>query len=89
MKRPRAPLFLERRSYRRRRLGDAARMLPVLGLLLVLLPMFWAPETAGGPRWTAWDGVYLFCVWAALIAVAGLLSRSLTAPPDDRDDGRG
>ena len=38
--RPRRPsLFLERRTYRRRRLMDAARLLPLLGLLLPqLLP---------------------------------------------------
>ena len=85
MRRPRAPLFLERHSYRRRRLGDAARMLPVFGLMLLLLPIFWSPETAGTPRATAWDGVYLFCVWAARIVAAALLSRKLTAapPPDD------
>ena len=38
MRRPRAPLFLKRGSYRKRRLRDAARMLPILGALLLLVP---------------------------------------------------
>jgi hypothetical protein len=79
MRRPRDPLFLERRSYRQRRMGDAARMLPVLGLLLILLPVFWDPGIAGQPRSTAGDGMYLFVVWMLLIAVAALMSRGLTA----------
>lgn len=84
MRRPRGHLFLERRSYRRRRLGDAARMLPLFGLVLILLPLFWDPGTTGAPRVTAWDGVYLFCIWAGLIAAAAVLARGLTAPTDER-----
>lgn len=78
MRLPRNQVFLERRSYRMRRMGDAARLLPVIGLVLLLLPLFWAPETAGSPRMTAWDGVFLFAVWVGLIALAALLSRKLT-----------
>ncbi len=37
--RPRPPEFLERSSYRLRRLMDAARLLPVFGLILLLLPL--------------------------------------------------
>ena len=74
MRRPRAPVFLERRSYRRRRLGDAARLLPLFGLVLVLLPLLWSPDTTGAARLTAWEGVYLFAVWAVLILVAAILS---------------
>lgn len=77
MKPPRNQVFLERRSYRLRRLGDAARLLPVLGLILVLLPIFWGAETTGKPRLTASDGLYLFAVWCGLIGVAALLSRKL------------
>ena len=39
MKRPGLPLFLQRRPYRRRRKIDAARLLPVFGAFLLLLPM--------------------------------------------------
>ncbi len=88
MRRPRAQVFLERRSYRRRRLGDAARLLPAFGLVLILLPLLWGPDTRGAARLLAWEGVYLFAVWAALIAIAAVLSRALTTPEDPRDTDR-
>lgn len=81
MARPAEPLFLARESYRRRRVGDAARFLPFVGLVLLLLPVLWADtaRTAGGL-------VYLFAVWAFLIAVVGVLSRRLAAS-DPGPDG--
>ena len=83
MKRPRAPEFLARQSYRMRRLMDAARLLPVFGLVLLLLPLM-RPSPVGEAPPTAMEGVYLFSVWGALIAVAVLLSmvlrRALEAP---------
>jgi hypothetical protein len=87
MRAPRNQVFLERRSYRLRRLGDAARLLPVLGLILLLLPLFWAPQTTGQPRMTAGDGIYLFAIWVGLILLAGLLSRQLLQMAEaGRDD---
>ncbi len=74
MSRPRPPLFLERESYRRRRLMDGARILPVIGLVLFLLPALWRAET--GPE-TASEALYLFAVWALLILTAALLARPL------------
>lgn len=82
MKRPRAPLFLARRSYRARRLRDAARLLPVVGMFLFLLPMLWAPA-ATEARDTAPDGIYLFLVWAGLIVIAALLAPGLADPAGD------
>ena len=86
MKSPRAPLFLERETYRRRRLMDAARILPVVGLVMILLPVLWTGREGG--MTTAGESVYLFALWIALILAAGLLSRPLraalrreTAPP--------
>lgn len=63
------PLFLARDSYRQRRLGDAARLLPVLGFVLLLLPGF---LTA-----TVDALIYIFTVWALLIVVMALMSRRL------------
>lgn len=61
----------ERQTYRRRRLMDIARLLPVLGALLLALPLLW-PEASTHPA--ARDGVsmstaiiYVFAVWAGLI----------------------
>lgn len=91
MRKPRAPLFLDREVYRRRRLMDAARLLPVVGVLLFLLPLLWAPqETAAAD--TARGGLFLFLVWAGLILAAFLLSRGLMreqrrGPPDEGRDG--
>ncbi|WP_052261949.1 hypothetical protein [Leisingera sp. ANG-M1] len=61
----------ERQTYRRRRLMDIARLLPVLGAVLLALPLLW-PEASTHPA--ARDGVsmstaiiYVFAVWVALI----------------------
>ncbi|MFN4099982.1 MAG: DUF6611 family protein [Pararhodobacter sp.] len=85
MKRPRPPLFLERETYRRRRLMDAARILPVAGFVLILLPVLW---TQGGSASTAREALYLFGLWLALVIAAALMSGPLraalrreTAPP--------
>lgn len=79
---PRRPLFLAPASYRRRRLRDAARVLPVFGAVLLLLPVLWAPGESGR-RETAGDGIYLFVVWIAVIAAAALLASPLRAETDD------
>jgi uncharacterized membrane protein len=88
MKRPRQPLFVARRTYRRRRMRDAARMLPVLAAGLFLVPMLWLPAD-GGARVTATDGIYLFVVWAGLILAARLLAPGLGPDPADTDEPEG
>ena len=85
MKAPPEPLFLARRNYRRRRITDAARVLPWLGLFLLLLPVL---RGGGDPPGTAAGGVYLFAVWFGLICAAFLLSRRLSRiAPDVPDEG--
>ena len=81
MARPPEPLFLERKSYRWRRVGDAAKLLPILGAVLFLLPILWAASgrTSGGV-------IYLFLVWALLIAIVAFLSRRLSDQEDARPD---
>jgi hypothetical protein len=71
-----APLFLARNSYRRRRLTDAARMLPLVGMVLFFIPILWQPATTPGDE-TAEGGVYLFAVWLGLIVAAFVLARAL------------
>ena len=80
------PLFLGRAGYRRRRLSDAARLLPLFGAFLVLLPILWEPA-ASDQRNTVPDGIYLFAVWLGLIGGAAVLAPRLAAtpPPDDPD----
>ncbi|WP_299930296.1 hypothetical protein [uncultured Pelagimonas sp.] len=81
------PLFVERQTYRRRRLVDAARALPVLGILLWLLPLLWAvPETST----RASTGlIYVFAVWLGLPVIAGVLIHAMNRraqPPHPEDE---
>jgi len=75
MRRPKRALFLARAPYRRRRLRDAARLLPVLGLFLLLLPLLWAPDAR--MALTAGDVIYFFAVWLVLIALAAAFAPGL------------
>lgn len=77
---PNRPLFLARAVYRRRRLRDAARLLPILGLLLLMLPAL--GQESGDHRRYA---VYLFATWAGLIAAASLLAPGLRVSEGDPD----
>ena len=82
----RPPQFLARRAYRRRRLIDAARFLPLLGSFLFLLPIFWSPQDTGTAD-TAMGGLYLFGVWFGLVVVAAALSQALERPESGDDAG--
>ena len=75
MRRPKRPLFLARAPYRRRRLRDAARLLPVLGAFLLLLPLFWAAESR--MSLTSGDVIYFFLVWLVLIGLAAVFAPGL------------
>jgi amino acid transporter len=86
VKAPLEPPFLARGSYRRRRLVDAARVLPFVGAFLFVLPMLWGDEA---PVRTAWGGIYIFAAWASLIIASALLSHLLSrgAGDDSHEDG--
>lgn len=75
---PHEPVFLARQTYRRRRLIDAMRFVPVLGLVL-----FMAPLLGGGAlvRSTATGGAYVFVAWFGLITLAAGLVRLLARAP--------
>ncbi|MCE5974822.1 hypothetical protein LZA78_15140 [Sinirhodobacter sp. WL0062] len=78
------PLFLARRSYRRRRMMDAVRMLPVLGMVLFLLPSLWLPGETPRPD-TGRGGLYLFAVWAGLVVLAFGLARGLAPAMEEEE----
>ena len=65
-------LFLERQSYRRRRLVDVARLLPLLGVLLLLVPLLWPVKGGGSGTSMSTAITYVFAVWAMLIIGAAL-----------------
>lgn len=68
--------FLERAALRRRRLGDAARVLPVLAALAVLVPVWWLPAQMS----FAAGAVWVFSLWAGLVTVTAILHRALSRP---------
>lgn len=94
MKERASPVFLERRSYRQRRLMDAARLLPVLGGLLWLVPLLW-PQRTGSPAPAEVEAVatssaivYIFGVWIVLALAALFLSLMLDGKAEAQG-GRG
>lgn len=88
---PITPIFVARKGYRRRRMRDAVRILPVLGAFLLMIPLLWSGEDGGNPS-TRVGYVYLFVIWALLIVSAAWLSRHLDrdvdAPPSGPDEER-
>ena len=86
MRRPTAPLFLARAVYRKRRLRDAARLLPVLGVFLLLMPGLWPANAPGETAASAQDWVYILLVWAGLMAIAACLAPGLAASDTGAED---
>lgn len=80
------PLFLARETYRRRRIMDAARFLPFIGMFAFVIPVLWAHEAG-----TAAGMIYLFSVWVVLIVLSVVISRRLMGARDldePVDEGR-
>lgn len=79
MKKPSASsVFLERQAYQRRRMRDLARAVPILGAVLLFIPLLWtnaAPDGSGVT--TSQVLVYLFVVWTGLIGLAAIISRAV------------
>jgi len=82
----RLPIFLARRNYRRRRLADAARLLPLAGALLFCLPLLWRGTGSGGRTVVAM--IYVFALWAVLIAVSALITRHLRSSTNGNGTGQ-
>ena len=79
---------MNKRSADPARVHDAARLLPIVGVVLLMPPvvtLFVADAVIGGVPLIV---VYLFCTWLALIGCAAWLARRLppTEPPRP-DDG--
>jgi hypothetical protein len=73
---PNGPVFLERQTYRMRRLMDAVRLLPLLGVALWMVPLMWPlPEAESGGIAMSTALRYLFGVWLLLVVMRWLLWR--------------
>jgi len=81
-----APQFLARASYRQRRLRDVAAMVPILGGLLLVVPLLW-PRGAGESQ-TSSAMIYIFAVWVILIGVALFLSKAIRSDPSEKIEGQ-
>jgi Cu/Ag efflux pump CusA len=82
------PVFLGRQSYRRRRLRDAAQLLPVLGSALWLIPLLW-PTGVGEGVLNSTALLYVFGVWIGLILCALVLSLLLDRGGEGGTEGDG
>ena len=97
MSRKQTPVFVQRRTYRRRRVADGARLLPVFGGILFLIPLLWhgteapsvGPEPVSDGSRTAWVMTYLFVVWFGLAVLSGVLARFLVADDDGAEEDGG
>ncbi|QFT96462.1 hypothetical protein FIU85_04035 [Roseovarius sp. THAF8] len=81
MSRDGGPIFLARRAYFQRRMMDAARLLPVLGAGMFVLPLLW--KSGEGARTVA-VMFYIFLCWVLLIGLGWIVSRRLS--PADAPD---
>jgi len=70
------PVFLARRSYRRRRLIDAACLLPALGAGLFMVALLWGTGGTEVPALSS-RAIYLFAIWGGLVVAAAALARPL------------
>ena len=84
MSRDTRQVFVEKRTYRQRRMADAARLLPILGGGLFMLPLLWKgnPEEAGTR--TVSVMLYLFLAWFFLAGASAIISRRLSHGAEDR-----
>jgi hypothetical protein len=84
-------LYLERESYRRRRLIDAQIILPIALFMLYLFPLLWGGSSQEDtPSAGARSFVHIFAIWGGAIFVAALLARALRRSEgalEQRDQG--
>ena len=76
-------LFFESAIYRRNRLIDAARLMPLLAVVLFVFPALLAFEgVATSSRW-----IFFFVVWTLLIAAMAALSNAIKRRTIDNSAG--
>lgn len=78
-------VFHEKRTYRKRRLMDAAKVMPVLAIFLWCVPLIW-PQSGDGAVTSATALVYIFGAWTGLIILTWILSLALRHTMDEGSD---
>ncbi len=73
------PVFVARDTYRQRRMRDLARAVPLIGTVLLLIPLLWNNGQDQAQSSAAF--VYVFVVWILLILLAAAISRSVSTDP--------
>lgn len=84
MTRKTGQVFVEKRTYRQRRLADAARLLPILGAGLFALPLLWKGDGSETGMRTVSVMLYLFLAWIFLFGASAIISRRLSLAEEDR-----
>jgi hypothetical protein len=65
--------FVAKETYRKRRMRDLARAVPVIGLVLLGIPLMWGDDTLN-----SFAIIYVFLVWLVLIGLAAAISRAVS-----------
>jgi len=68
-------LFVEPRNYRTRRIVDGLRVLPLAGIFLIAMPLFWGGTYAVVKSSSVM--LFLFGVWAVLILANFIMTRRI------------
>ncbi len=77
-RKPTVPVFLQRASYRQRRLRDAAKLVPFLGVVLWAIPLAWVGGDTNDQIGSA-GVLYIFGVWMLLIVLTAVLTGLMRA----------
>jgi uncharacterized membrane protein len=80
------PVFLQRASYRQRRLRDAAKLIPFLGVILWVMPLVWPHDTPDA-RIGSQGLIYIFGVWVVLIVLTALLASRIRSDDPAASEG--
>jgi hypothetical protein len=84
----RPPVFLPPAGYRQKRVRDAAHLVPLLGVSLLLVPLLWIPSDEPGGVGNAAALLYVLGVWTGLIVAAFVLGRALRPDEGQEEDGQ-
>jgi hypothetical protein len=71
--------FLDLKSYRQKRMLDAAKLLPIAGALVFLFPLIYLFVSPQGPISPGITAIYFFVIWLALILLTRFLAPRMQA----------